>query len=106
MKDLIRRHESFVDHAYEDVYNKGMMLAGYGSSDRDFVAKASRGKVTMEEAEWQLDKDIAREYSRISSLYPDFKEYPGYIQDVLVEAAYNAGADKVKDRSPRLNRAL
>lgn len=106
MKDLIRRHESFVDHAYEDVYNKGMMLAGYGSSDKDFVAKASKGKVTREEAERQLDKDVAREYSRISSLYPDFKEYPGYIQDVLVEAAYNAGAEKVKNRSPRLNKAL
>lgn len=106
MKDLIRRHESFVDHAYEDVYNKGMMLAGYGSSDRDFVAKASRGKLTREEAERQLDKDVAREYSRISSLYPGFREYPSYVQDILVEAAYNAGAEKVKNRSPRLNRAL
>lgn len=106
MKDLIRRHESFVDHAYEDVYNKGMMLAGYGSSDKDFVAKASKGRVTKAEAEEQLDKDIDKEYERISSMYPGFSSYPPYIQDILVEASYNAGAEKVKNRSPRLNKAL
>lgn len=106
VKNIIRKHEGFVDHAYKDIYNDNLMSAGYGSTDKDFVAKASKGRVTKAEAEEQLDKDISREYRRIRSLYPDISSYPWYVQDILVEAAYNAGADKVKNGSPRLNKAL
>lgn len=110
LREYIKSKEAFVPYVYDDrggakrrwdpnnkVASNSIATIGYGFTDKDLINYyLNSGKqMTREEADKQLEKELAKRIKEVSSL-PNFHKLPQHQQDALMALDYAVGFGNVK----------
>lgn len=110
LREYIKSKEAFVPYVYDDrggakrrwdpnnkVASNSIATIGYGFTDKDLINYyLNSGKqMTIEEADKQLEKELAKRIKEVSSL-PNFHKLPQHQQDALMALDYAVGFGNVK----------
>lgn len=110
LREYIKSKEAFVPYVYDDrggakrrwdpnnrVASNSVATIGYGFTDKDLINYyLNSGKeMSREEADKQLEKELAKRIKEVSSL-PNFHKLPQHQQDALMALDYAVGFGNVK----------
>lgn len=110
LREYIKSKEAFVPYVYDDrggakrrwdpnnkVASNSIATIGYGFTDKDLINYyLNSGKqMSREEADKQLEKELAKRIKEVSSL-PNFHKLPQHQQDALMALDYAVGFGNVK----------
>lgn len=110
LREYIKSKEVFVPYVYDDrggakrrwdpnnkVASNSIATIGYGFTDKDLINYyLNSGKqMSREEADKQLEKELAKRIKEVSSL-PNFHKLPQHQQDALMALDYAVGFGNVK----------
>lgn len=84
---LLRLHEGFVSHAYEDSTPEKYLTIGYGR----LIDERLGGGISQEEAEYLLNNDIQNCIKILSAQVPTFSELSETRKIVLINMYFNLG---------------
>lgn len=85
VKNDLRAHEGFRDHAYRD--HLGFWTIGYGR----LIDRRKGGGISVEEAEMLLENDIREVSIGLSQLISFWPELPSQVQRALINMAFQMG---------------
>ena len=86
MQQWLKQEEKFVSHVYKD--SEGFDTIGIGR-----LVHAGKGGITLEEAQYLLNNDIARICKGLDSTIPFWRETPESVQHALIAMAFQMGVD-------------
>ena len=110
LREYIKSKEAFVPYVYDDrggakrrwdpnnrVASNSVATIGYGFTDKDLINYYlnSGREMSREEADKQLEKELAKRIKEVSSL-PNFHKLPQHQQDALMALDYAVGFGNVK----------
>lgn len=85
--EMIRRHEGFVSHAYQD--HLGYWTIGYGR----LIDERRGGGISRDEAEYLLSNDVSQVKEQLSERLPWWDQIDEARQAALVNMAFQLGID-------------
>lgn len=85
LKDLLRRHEGTVRHAYQD--HLGYWTIGVGR----LIDERRGGGLSDDEIDYLLDNDIERVLSQLEPTIPGWDDLPDNVQIALASMAFQLG---------------
>ena len=89
LRELLKRDEGFVPHAYED--SLGFLTIGYGR----LIDRLKGGRITKDEAEFLLDNDISDKTTELTRKLPWVLQLDEVRSTVLLAMAFQMGTDKL-----------
>ena len=83
--EQIKRHEGFVEHAYQDT--EGYWTIGFGR----LIDKRLGGGISKGEATFMLRNDISNAYGELIRAYPWMDELDAARRDAFINMVFNLG---------------
>ena len=99
-KETIRKEEGLRLEKYKPVETEDHFTIGYGHYGPDVDGM---GKITKQQAEELLDKDVNQRVSEINKLIPDFNSFPKSLRDALFSEYYRGSVAGSPDTVKLIN---